>query len=334
MAYPIVLAAQAAAELISADNLPLTPQTCQNLVTAALVADAAKNFEDATAKKLPIVTDRAQAADTRGVPPIWSRHLRDDAVSERAGKALGRALQRLGLPLPPPLEFEFLKLRVSEIVTRQVREQGLFVYTQRLLFSPEFAKIGLQVLEKMKLPELPPVAASVAVATGEVPPLPSRTLKEHLQLLNSRSMRGWRGPRGSFADWVAKAAPVVVEFPAPNVAAGRTCRSDRFSIGYRRSAELGMGFFFATDFDQIGDRLNVVTPMLFHSTAPDGEPQPWRVEFLSEQIHRRFTPRDEDSRLQRAMDVGAQLKVCPSCDEIYSDARDDLKLRCHCARTH
>lgn len=334
MAYPIVLAAQAAAELISADILPLSPQTCQNLVTAALVGDAVKNFEDATAKKLPTVTDKAQAADTRGVPPIWSRQLRDDAVAERAGKAMTRALVKAGLPQPAALEFNFLKLRVAEIVTRQIRERGLFVYTQRLLFSPEFAKTGLQVLDRMKLPELPPVAASVAVATGEVPPLPSRTLKDHLQVLNSRPMRGWRGPRGSFTDWVAKAAPIVVEFPAPNVAAGRTCRSDRFSIGYRRSAELGMGFFLATDFNQIDDRLNVVTPMLFHSAAPDGEPQPWRVEFLSEQIHRGFTPRDDDSRLQRALDDGAQLKVCPSCEEIYSDAREDLKLRCHCARTH
>lgn len=81
-------------------------------------------------------------------------------------------------------------------------------------------------------------------------------------------MRGWRGPRGSFADWVAKAAPMAVEFPAPNVTAGRKCRSDRFSIGYWRSAELGMGFFLATDFNEIDDRLNVVTPMLFHSAAP------------------------------------------------------------------
>ncbi|WP_431229190.1 hypothetical protein [Burkholderia contaminans] len=332
MAYPIVLVANAAADLILADDLPLTPQACQNLVTAALVADAAKNFEDAMAKDLPIVTDKAQAADTRGVPPIWNRQLRDDAVSDRAGKALMRALERSGQPLPPALEFDFLKLRVTEIVTRQIRERGLFVYTQRLLFSPEFATTGMQVLEKMKLPELPPVAASVAVATGEVPPLPSRNLKEHLQFLNTPTMRGWRGPRGSFADWVAKAAPAVVEFPAPNVAAGRTCRSDRFSTGYRRSAELGMGFFLATDFDQIGDRLNIVTPMLFHHAALDGNPQPWRAEFLSEQVHRRFTPRDENARLQKAMGESPRLKVCPSCAEIYSDDRADLKLRCQCQR--
>lgn len=337
MTHPVVRVASATAHAFAADKLPLPSiQICQQLVVTALLGDFVTSFEDTMAKGLPIVIDKSQAADTRGRPRTWDHQLRDDSVFARAGRALDRARERLGLSQLPHTEFEFLKLRVSNIVTTQIREQGLFVYSQKLLFSPSFAAIGMEALKHMKLPELQPTAASVAVATGHLPPLPSRNLKEHLRFLNAQPMRGFQGPQGLFGEWIAKASPVVVEFPAPNLEAGRQCRSDRFTTVYRPSAELGMGFFLATTYDQIGDRLSVVTPMLFHSAAPDGSPQPWRAQFPSTQIHLDSPPRTESPRLRNAMEnfggQSARLKVCPSCSEIYSDDRADLKLRCGCAR--
>jgi hypothetical protein len=77
--------------------------------------------------------------------------------------------------------------------------------------------------------------------------------------------------------------------------------------------------------------------MLFHRAAPDGSLQPWRAEFLNKQFSQHITSHDENSRLQKAMlDIGGQsarLKVCPSCSEIYSNDRADLRLSCSCART-
>lgn len=341
MASPTVRVASAAADDIQADNLPLSLQTCQHLVVAALVGHGATSFEDMQKKRLPLVADEAQVINTRtrGALPIWHRQLRDDVTSDRAGKALTRAFERLNRPKPSGVELDFLKLRVSDIVVKQIRQLGLFVYTQKLLFSPDFAATGMQVLKEMKLPELSPVAASVALATGHLPSLPSRNLKDHLQFLSSR--RVFFGMRGSsFAEWVAKAEPVVVEFPAPNLATGRQCRSDHFTPGNVSTAQLGLGFFLTTNYNMIDERLHIVTPLLYHShnSGFDVSSQSWRAEFLSEQTRPGSASRDENTRLEKVRsDIGglsARLKVCSSCSEIYSNDRADLRQRCSCARAH
>jgi hypothetical protein len=299
MAAIAMRVAKAAASAIQAENLPFQLQHVQQFVTAALAADAVPSFEAMMAHKLPVVIDHAQA---RGERTAWERHLRDDAVFERVEKALRG---RFGDALHSPVDLDFIKLRVAAIVLDEIRKQGLFVYSQKLLFAPEFRNTGMALLKAMKLPELPAAAASVAVATGDMP-----------------------------------AHPTVVEFPAPKVEAGRMSRSDRMHLGpgKRPYAELGMGFFVASTRGQFPDRIGIVTPILFNRGPSDGVQQPWYAEFLTSQERLRVSgPEQTRGLIATLADIGGQsahLNVCPSCWEIYSTDRDDLKLHCDCARTH
>lgn len=329
MTSPTVRVAEAAASDSAASPFLLSAQAFQHLVVAAFMSeDGASSFEDMRAKRLPLVIDEDRARS--GFPDGWSGLLRDDVVYSRAEMALRRAFARQGKCLPTGEELKFLKLRVAEVVTRQVRAHGLSVYTHKLLFSPEFAETGMKVLGAMQVPELPPLVASVAVATGHLPPLPSRDLRGSLDFLASQPLRSWGFRADTFTSWVQTVQPVVVEFPAPNLEAGRLCRRDDIWGGERgHRATLGMGFFLATTHDQLKDRILIVTPLLHYHAAADGTLQPWRVEYLRTQIHLRLVTRLQRSRLEKAISVdggAARLKVCPASGVIYSEDRADLKL--------
>ena len=338
MSAPTVRVAQAIAAAFSIEKLPIPVQLCQQFVVAALFGNAVTGFEDAKAKNLPIVIDHRLAGLPHNAIPTWGNHLRDDAVCERAGKALTRWFERVGAQLPAEPTFQFLKLQVCDVVTTQIRKHGLFLYAQRLLFQPEFAAIAVQILQAMKLPELPPAAASVAVATGYVPTLPSNTVKEHLQFLGGQRTFGIGRPGMSFAEWVAAAEPVAVIFPPPSLDAGRMCRTDHFSTVYRSQAELGLGFFLASTVDQFEGRVSVVTPILSHRVAADGSPKTWWAEFHRQGINYETLEPEQARRLKQAMSQssgqGARLKTCPTCAEIFSNDRADLQQRCSCPRTH
>lgn len=335
MASIAVRVAESAASVILTENLPIKPQNCQQFVSAALLGRGVSSFEEMTKLKIPAVIDEGQANVTNDALSTWGRALRDDVVSERAGKALRRVYEHLSEPLPDPVVFQFQKLRVASIITEHVRQHGLFVYTQKLLFDPAFRSVGIDLLKEMKLPELPPASASSAVACDLLPALPSRNLKEHLLFLGRQSMRGLGSRFGRFATWVDENEPTLVEFPAPNLEPGRTARKDRYYDHPKYpGAELGLGFFLAITKGQIGERIQIVTPMLSHKRPVGESPQPWRPEFLSTQVNQGLVNAVERKRLEAALrDIGhqsARLKVCPSCSEVYSDDRADLKLRCSC----
>jgi hypothetical protein len=324
---------------LQAASLPFKHQNIQQFVTAALLGKAVSSFEEMAKLGMPVVIDEKRTNVADGAYSTWARHLRDDVVEERAEKALRRIHERTGLPLPTDDELKFIKIRVSSTVTSHIRRQGLFVYSQKLLFAPTFEAIGMAVLKEMKVPELPPVSASTAIAIGSLPRLPSHNLKEHLLYLGGQGL-GFRTSPVTLAKWIAANQPTVVEFPAPNIEQGESSRVDRFDQSANGArAELGLGFFLATTKDQIGDRMSVLTPMLFNSARAGSPSQPWRAEFLSNQPHLDLMKREERKRLESALaDIGrqsARLKVCPICAEVYSDDREDLRLRCTCvARNH
>ncbi|QJQ95441.1 MULTISPECIES: hypothetical protein [Halomonadaceae] len=338
MASIAMRVAQSAASAIQAENLPLQLQNCQQFIQAALLGRGVSSFEDMKRLGIPVVIDKGQENVASNAFSTWGRVLRDDIVSERADKALRRVYERSRKPLPDPVEFQFQKLRVAAIITEHIRQHGLFVYTQRLLFAPAFRSIGMGLLKEMKLPELPPSSASSAIACDLLPALPSHNLKEHLLFLGGQHMRGFGLPFGSFAKWVSENEPTLVEFPAPDLKPGRMARKDLFYEHPKHpkhpSAELGLGFFLAVTKNQIPENISIVTPLLQHRQAEGYPQQPWRAEFTSEGISKRFISAVERKRLEAALSnfggQSARLKVCPSCSEIYSDDRNDLNLRCSC----
>lgn len=332
MASIAIRAAVSAADAFQADDLPLSVQTRQQLVAAALAGPAVSSFEEMTKLGIPIVIDRAQADAPHTALSTWAFHVRDDAVAARADTALRRAYQRAGRPVPDAVTFQFQKLKVATTITQHIRRHGLFVYTQKLLFAPEFEAVGMAVLKEMRLPELPPVSASAAVAVGRLPALPSAKLKQHLDFLAGQRMRAGGV---SFAQWVAEYAPILVEFPAPDLEPGRVARTDRYTEHPKYpGAELGLGFFLATTHDQIGERIQIVTPLLSHKPRGGPAAQPWTAFFVSQQVHRGIMEASARKRLRAVLaDIGGQsarLKVCPRCAEIHSDDRADLKRRCAC----
>jgi hypothetical protein len=233
--------------------------------------------------------------------------------------------------------FQFFKLRISNIVATHIQKHGLCVYTHKLLFAPVFEQIGMAILKEMKQPEeqIAPSTASAAVANGLLPALPSNRLKDHLLFLNSQPMLSFGVNGKSFGRWVDEYAPTVVEFPAPNLKQGASARIDSYRVSsHSNVAQLGLGFFLATQHDQIGDSILFVTPVLFNSRRAGASEEPWRPEFLRKQEHLGFMRPEERKRLKDVLeDFGqqsARLKVCPTCTEIFSNDRDDLKLRCNC----
>jgi hypothetical protein len=340
MASIAMRAVMSAASALQSEDPAFKHQQIQQFVTAGLVGNGVKSFEAMTELGIPIVIDPMLARRPHSSQGVSPRDLREDVIAQRVEKAVCRIYANQGRPLPDldSVTFQFFKMRVSNIVATHIRKQGLCVYTHKLLFSPVFEQIGIAVLKEMKQPEeqIAPSTASAAVANGLLPALPSRNLKDHLLFLNSQPMRGWGMNRKSFAQWVKEYAPTVVEFPAPNLKPGESAREDSYRASpYSNSAQLGFGFFLATKHDQVGDRILIVTPTLFNSRRAGAPEEPWRPEFLSKHEILGFMRPEEHKRLKDALeDFGrqsARLNVCPTCTEIYSDDRDDLKLRCNCA---
>ncbi|MBA5639795.1 hypothetical protein H3H37_22290 [Duganella sp. LX20W] len=337
MATIAMRVATSAASALQADNLPFKIQNSQQFVVAALFGNSVVSFEEMLKLEVPIVIDEVEAKASNGTVRTWERLLRDDVVFERVDKALRRAYERLGEPLPDPITLRFMKLNATDIVTKHVRQHGLFVYTQKLLFSPAYKAVAIDMLKEMKLPELPPVSASTAIASGRLPALPSNNLKEHLLFLGGQRMQGFGFLGSSFARWVAEHEPTLVEFPAPNLEPGRMARADRFTEHPKFPvAELGLGFFLATAKGQLGENISIVTPWYSLRQPMNSPPKPWSANFLRESVNPRFQKPIERTRLDSAFaDIGRQsvrLKVCPGCDEIYSNDRVDLKLSCTCAQ--
>ena len=323
--------ATSAARALQADNLPFQPESTAQLVVAALVGSSVSSYEEAKDLDIPFVVDEPQSSGSGG--RAWARQLREDVVLERAGKALNRAYERAGKFKPSKIELEVQKVRAESHVNEHIARHHLYVYTQKLLFSPRYASIATKVLAGMKHPILGAATASAAIACGLIPAPPSRDMKEHLLFLGPLMASGIGHPRATLSSWVAKNQPFVVEFPTPNLEASRDARVDRhFRSGQSMASELGLGFFLVCK-DELPDVYVVVTPMLFHRQPLAGASGPWRPEFHKSVVrtHQRTAFKYLQDVLADKKHESAQLKACASCGEIYSNDHAYLQLRCACA---
>lgn len=188
MASIAMRAVMSAASELASEDPPFAHQHIQQFVTAALFGNSVNSFEVMLALSIPVVIDPNLANLPDSASGKWADDLRLDVVGKRVEKAVGRICVKEGKPMPDPdsIPSQFQKLRVGNIVATQIRRHGLCLYTHKLLFSPEFEKIGMAVLKEMKQPDeqrgeekftFARSTASAAIANGLLPALPARNLK-------------------------------------------------------------------------------------------------------------------------------------------------------------
>lgn len=328
-------------------GLLIEPLATAQIAVAALVGTGVKSLEAAVRWNIPFfISDRPYPA----LP--MERKFPLDAVLDRSKQMVVRAHVRSKASMDTkPLndvELEVKATALGTIVVEEVKAAGLSVYTQKLLFAPEFRERGREVLKGLVYRGMEVPFASVAIARGMIPPLPSNSTKEHLLFLGPKVTRGRNSP--TFAQWVAMGDTLLVEFPLPDIEPGDRARYDNFSVigdsnlrPKRISADLGLGFFIVRQ-----ERLNptsrkpegspyfnVMTPSL-HFRGGENKPA-FSPEFQTQTVHKYY----RDERYQKfekqlhskGRTFIAKLKVCSGCEEIYSDARADLKKRCDCVTT-
>jgi hypothetical protein len=328
-------------------GLPIEPLATAQIAVAALVGTGVKSLEAAVRWNIPFfISDRPYPA----LPMEQKFPL--DAIFDRSRQMVVRAHGRgkASMESEPlsDVELEIKATALGSIVVEEVKAAGLSVYTQKLLFAPEFREMGREVLKGLVFRGMEVPFASVAIASGMIPPLPSNSTKEHLFFLGPEATRGRNSP--TFAQWVAMGDTLLVEFPLPDIEPGDRARYDNFNaIGSgtlhpkRVSADLGLGFFVVRQ-----ERLNstsrkpegspyfhVMTPSL-HFRGGENKPS-FRPEFQAKTVHEHHRDDSYQKFEKQLRGKGrtfiAKLKVCPGCEEIYSDARADLKKRCDCVTT-
>lgn len=325
-------------------GLPIEPLAIAQVAVAALVGTGVNSFEAAVRWKVPFfISDRPYPA----LP--MDRNFPLDAVFNRSKQIIARAHARGKAPaeIQPlsDIELEVKAVALGTLVVEEVKVARLCVYGQKLLFAPEFQDKGKDILKGLVQRGTEVNSACVAIASGLVPPLPSNSTKEHLLFLGSKATFTHNNP--TFAQWIAKGETLLVEFPLPDIEQGDFARYDYFSPSHGAplkpmpaSAGLGLGFFVVrhermnpTSSSPDGSPyFNVMTPsMHFRGGNKDSWSQP---QFETKTTHETY----RDSRYQKlekqlrtkGRTFVAKLKVCPTCEEIYSDARADLGKRCDC----
>lgn len=324
-------------------NPPLAPLAIAQVAVAAVVGSGVNSLEAAVRWGVPFFIDERPYR-----PRPFERKFPLNAVFDRAKQMLVRAHSRSKAAEDnEPLDEVELEVKATELgtlVVEAVKATGLHVYTQKLLFSPELRLKGSEILKGLVDPGTEIVLASVAIASGAIPPPPSVSTKEHLVFLGPKATYKIDNP--TFAQWVAMGETFLVEYPLPNLEAGDMSRHDYYAPGrgplsmVRDSASLGLGFFVMrherlkpTSAKPNGSPyFHVLTPTLqYHGD----EAVPWsRPMFETKTIYQYYGNsgyQQLDSKLRnKGRTFIAKLKVCPSCEEIYSDARADLKKSCTC----
>jgi len=326
-------------------GLPIEPLAIAQVAVAALVGTGVNSFEAAVRWKVPFFVS---APPYRAHEPESNFPL--DAVFDRSKQMLVRAHGRSAGPLEvqsfSEIELEVQATALGVLVIEEVKTAGLSVYTQKLLFAQEFQQRGRDILKGLVHRGTKVTRASVAIASGMIPPLPSNSTKEHLIFLGPKATHKHNNP--TFSQWVTKGETLLVEFPMPDMEPSDGARYDYFNAVGRgasrpnpSSAGIGLGFFVvrqermapSSSYPNGRPYFHVLTPQLHYS---GGEKTPWSwPQFEANTIHEYF--RDPSSYNKFAKQLNskgrsfiAKLNVCPGCNEIYSDARADLKKRCDC----
>lgn len=320
--------ATAGAMAAQADDLPLQPQSAGQILCTGILGNGVTRLEEAVRLKIPFVLDSPELRRNRDM--MAQRHqLNERLMAEKAESILLRAYEKAGRAVPDKISLQFRALKATEHLKQQVLQQGLQVYSQKLLFDATLPlKVRMNLFKAMKVDEFEPHSASVAMATGRVPHLPAYTIADLVRSLDDT----WRAVSfsvaGGLVSWIEASKPWLVEFPMPNLLASETARMDQFTVsGYGETANLGLGFFLLS-FDEKLNRFYTVSPFMSAGRTIRGNETP--VHFSRNYIYESQSSLTTSYRQLADLVHGtgrqklACLEVCSKCGTIFSKDRADL----------
>lgn len=327
MANIIMRPATAGALAVQADNIPLQPQHASQIICAGVLGNGVSCFEEASRYNIPFVLQ----APIKGqeVSQMPQRHqLNERLMAEKAEQIISRVNSKAGI-VDDKITLQFKALSVVQRIQQQVTDHGLVVESQKLLFDasrplPE----RMRLFKAMSVDDFKPRRATVAIATGLLPPLPAYTVAGLVRSLDSTWLAVSFSVYEGLIEWIESHKPMLVEFPLPNIKAGEMARWDHFdSNDYMDRAHLGLGFFLLA-FDEERNRFYTVTPSLVAGRLNDGSNAP--VKYSKQYLYKSYTSvRTEHHQLVDLMHASgrnklARLEVCPKCRTIFSKDRADL----------
>jgi hypothetical protein len=344
MTSNIMRVAMATANALRVDGFDIPTEVTAQLTASGVTGPGISRLEEAIRFKIPYVLDLAGFERDRQLGR-WDHQLHRGLMIERAKKALCRAKERGRTSEQlDDLALDFKAQKIVTYVRDQIVHHGLTVYTQKLAFDPAYPReVKQRVLRGMAQADFGPVTATAAAAAGVLPPLPMETIADAVRRLAEieRIPGMWRmvGTTGSFRNWIEQHRPFLVEFPAPNLEAGRTAREDYFT-NHQFVSELGLGFILVAHVDEFRRQYEVATPMLFTRRFADRPEQPieYRMEVLTKvypwhdkPYHDLNRPYEELARVLRDPKRNRvfRLNTCKQCGAVVASGHPELE-HSHC----
>lgn len=326
MTIILMRAATSATQAIRSDGIKIEPEVVGRLIAVGLLGPAVRRLEDAVRLKVPFAHDPANFDDGTTIMP-WTNRPHEDAMIDMAKKYLRRSVKLD--ESPDEISLEFKAQRVVMHVKEHLISHGVNVYTQMWLFNPGIAlNARLDLLRSMAHPNFGPSSATTAIAVGRMPALPAYSVTEWVRLLDSSWRNvGFAVPDRDLKVWIEKCEPDIVEFPAPNIVAGKFCRSDRF---YENNAgqgiELGLGFFMVKK-DEIYDQYHVVTPYIYNRrNTGQTEVSSYTKSYMFSSYRnnsKAYKQLDDLLSVPKRKNI-VRLQTCSKCGAIFSSERLDL----------
>jgi hypothetical protein len=332
MSIILMRPATSATEHINADpqlhDLAIPVQSVGQVIAAGILGNRDIKLEEAIRSNVPFVLDPKNGDNGTELMP-WSHQLHDVQMIERTNDIVRRITARHeGLNPMSEIEMDFKAQRIVSHVKEHIVKHGLHIYSQKWLFdSARQLSDRLSLLKTMANLHYGPQSATTAIASGLMPPLPAYSVPDFVRMLDS----SWKGvgfqvenrdPRG----WIASRQPYLVEFPLPNVAAGKTSRTDRIDRwGQGESIFLGLGFMLV-DLDEQFDQFRVVTPMLTATRTKLESPRYTKQYILKSysRVYRKEYKQLADLLHHSGRTKVARLEVCPKCNAIFSKHHQGL----------
>lgn len=328
----VMRVAVATSNLLQSKGVTMQPEVAAQLLASGVVGPGVSRLEEAIRLKLPFVLDPA-SYERRHQLGRWDHQFHRGLMIERAKKAMRRAHERA--QPQETLDDITLDFKAQQIVTyvmEQAVQHGLTVYTQKLAFDPIYPReVKQQVLAGMAQADFGPVTATAAAAVGILPRPPMATVTDAIRHL--ASMDRIVGLGGTLAKWVVERSPYLVEFPAPDLEAGRMARQDYFTP-HQHYSELGLGFILVGQ-EEFRSQYHVITPMLFtrrHTNRPTApityntecQRQLYplsKVPFIDlNRPHEQLTRVLRDPNRNRVF----RMDVCKHCGTVFAHGHADL----------
>lgn len=222
----------------------------------------------------------------------------------------------------------------SSIVMEVIRDSGLRVEGVKVLLNPEFEATRSIILAKaLRHPTFPPSLASVAIASGDLPPPPFSSLRDRINFCGPHRMVN--GMSGTLHNFISEAPTYLWVDPPADYTHANFAQGDSIIGESLDRASIGLNFAVLQPFKLRGSdeqRMSVVSATIhfdrrhpqvwsqvgLHMATPGERPayRPLIADYFPEGIER--LPR---------------LHVCPTCLAIYSDDLPELARTCDCADT-